>query len=756
MGLNDGEYASILQTLGREPTQTELGMFAVMWSEHCGYKYSRPILSRFRQYREAQAAGALENAGHIALDKDLGIVFKVESHNHPSAVEPFQGAATGVGGILRDIFTMGARPVAILNSLWFGDLDDARSRYLFENVVAGIGHYGNCVGVPTVAGETHFHPCYRSNPLVNAMAVGVVPLRNLAKAAATGTGNPVIYVGSATGRDGIHGATFASTELNEGSESRRPNVQMGDPFLEKLLIEATLEALATGAITGIQDMGAAGLTCSTSEMAARADVGIEIDVRLVPLRDPSMSTYEIMLSESQERMLCVAQRGREREVLSVFERWGLHAAVIGHVTTDGVVRILDAGAIAAEVPAKALTDNCPVYHLEVRERPPIESAPRPVPEPLCAAGENDASGALTCGSALLQLLGSANGASKEWVHTQYDRSVQTQTVELPGSDAAVLALRGSEKGIALSIDGNSRWCRTDPFIGAQLVVAEAARNVACAGARPAGLTNCLNFASPEEPARFWEFRSAVDGIATAAEAFGIPVVSGNVSFYNETAGEPIWPTPVIGMVGILANPDRAVGAAFQRGDNGGQLALVSAFPAGAGPVSCGEYRSVICGDEGGPLPLIDLEAERRLFELLVAGHAEALFASCHDCSSGGLAVALAECCMLGRVGAAVVLRPEPAQTSVAARLFGENSGRVIVSLKNEAGLARLQQLGEAHSIVVEWIGTVGGEVLRVAIGAQTAFDCAVSQMQAVWRRAIPAMMIRAQAPTSASECVGAR
>ena len=662
MGLNDREYQQVLDTLGREPTLTELGMFSVMWSEHCGYKYSRPVLALFKNYKEAQETGALENAGVIPLDDNLGICFKIESHNHPSAVEPFQGAATGVGGILRDIFTMNARPVANLNSLRFGPLDDPRNRYLFDHAVAGISHYGNCVGVPTVAGEINFHPCYSGNPLVNAMSVGVVERKRVASAAAKGVGNPVIYVGSSTGKDGIHGATFASVELGPDSESKRPNVQMGDPFLEKLLIEATLEALATDYVVGIQDMGAAGLTCATCETTAKAGTGMEIDVRKVPLREADMTPYEIMLSESQERMLVIAQAGTEQRVMDIFKKWGLNAAVIGTVTNDGLVRVKDNGETVALVPAKALTNECPTYYLETEEPAYIKEVqafdfailPEPLVRPLSEitadmeaalldeqdslrtsanppdniqeifavietrlSSSNVQPATFTYSDALLKLLDSPNIASKGYVTEQYDSMVQTQTVAMPGSDAAILRIRGSKKGIAVKIDGNGRYGYLDPFIGGQIAVAEAARNVACVGARPAAVTDNLNFANPEKPTGFWQFRRSVEGIALATEAFGTPVVSGNVSFYNETPEYgPIFPTPTIGMLGILDDVNRRTQAAFRDDAEGDTIVLLTAYDDPTGGLGGSEYLSVVHGVEAGVPPRIDLDGEKRLHTLL--------------------------------------------------------------------------------------------------------------------------------------------
>ncbi len=788
MGLNHAEYEKILGILGREPTLTETGMFSVMWSEHCGYKYSRPVLSLFKTYKEAQETGALENAGVIPLDGELGIVFKVESHNHPSAVEPFQGAATGVGGILRDIFTMGARPIANLNSLRFGPLEDPRSRYLFEHAVAGISHYGNCVGVPTVAGEIYFNACYSGNPLVNAMSVGVVSLKKIASAAAKGVGNPVVYVGSATGKDGIHGATFASQELGEDSDSKRPNVQMGDPFLEKLLIEATLEALATGAVVGIQDMGAAGLTCSTCEMAAKGNTGMEIDVRKVPLREGDMTPYEIMLSESQERMLLVAEKGREGEVMKVFEKWGLHGAVVGEVTGDGITRIRDNGEIVAEIPSKALTDECPTYFLETEEPAYIKAVQSfnfsTLPEPnerishelgtmlsrwdadppldfaeaksgfLSEVAETveklktiEAEGRtphneITYGDTLVRLLDSPSIASKAWVTEQYDSMVGTQTVHSPGSDAAILRIKGTPKGIAVKLDGNGRYGYLDPFVGGQIAVAEAARNVVCVGARPAAVTDNLNFANPEKPTGFWQFRRSVEGIASATEAFGTPVVSGNVSFYNETPDGPIHPTPTIGMLGILDDVNKRCGAAFREDGEGDSIILLSAYDDPNGGLGGSEYLAVIHGIEAGVPPKLDLEGEKRLHAVVLTGIGEGLFAHCHDISDGGLAVCLAESAMLSEIGAAILLPAKDftAALPASAHLFGEAQGRVVVSVRTEKQVRRVEQLAASQGVKAAWIGTVGGPDLRMGLGPKLLLEVPVKTLSEASQNAIPRRM----------------
>ncbi len=731
MGLNDGEYAQILSTLGREPTLTEVGMYAVMWSEHCGYKYSRPVLRLFSRYKEAQDTGAVENAGVIDIGGNIGVVMKMESHNHPSAVEPFQGAATGVGGILRDIFTMGARPIAILNSLRFGPIDaesgDAHTRYLFEHVVGGISHYGNCVGVPTVGGEITFHHSYTGNPLVNAMAVGVVPMDRIASAGARGVGNPVLYVGSATGRDGIHGATFASVELGPDSESKRPNVQMGDPFAEKLLIEATLEALATGGIVGIQDMGAAGLTCATCEMSAKGGVGMDVDVRAVPQRESGMTPYEIMLSESQERMLTVIERGREDEVAHVFHRWGLNAVVIGHVTDTGRVVLKDGGTIVADVPARSLADDCPTYTLAASEPAYIKEVQ--------SADFSDLPEPDDYNAVLLRLLASPTIASKRWVYDQYDSMVQTQTTVLPGAaDAAVLRLRDSGgKGLALTTDCNPRYCYLDPYEGARLAVAEAARNLSCVGATPLAVTDCLNFASPEKPEGFWQFRRAVEGLADACEALGTPVISGNVSFYNETPERAIFPTPTVGMVGLLPEADKRVTMGFK--DQGDPVYLI-----GGGEPALGgsEYLAVVHGREVGRPPALDMDAEKRLQAFLRDAISRGLLQSAHDVSDGGLAVTLAECCMAGGIGAHADLGRVNAL-----ELFGERATAALISVSpdcQEPLQALLDERGVAFSLFGEVVTLWDGDWLSVVPDNGAGLKLRVADLRAACEGAIPQAM----------------
>ncbi len=728
MGLIDSEYALIVQLMGREPRLTELGMFAVMWSEHCGYKYSRPILATFKRYKEAIEGAGLENAGVIDIGDGLGITMKVESHNHPSAVEPYQGAATGVGGIIRDILTMGARPIAGLNSLRFGPIRDgeaepevvARNRFLFAHIVAGIAGYGNCVGVPTVAGEINFHPRFSGNPLVNAMCVGMVKLDEVTTAAASGPGNPVIYLGSATGKDGIHGATFASDALGEDNEAKRPNVQIGDPFAEKQLIEATLEALQTGAIVAIQDMGAAGLTCSTIEMASQGSVGMVVDLDKVPMRESDMTGYELMLSESQERMLAVTHAGRENEVLDVFRKWGLKAAVIGHITDDGVVTIRRHGVIEAQLDPKLLTDHCPTYTTEYSEPEYFREAGRFDPSTLPQVDAKDA---------LLRLLAVPDLASKRWVFQQYDQQVQTQTSLMCGQgDAAVLLPRGTAKGLALKIDGNARQTYLHPYRGGQLAVAEAARNVACTGAKPVAVTDGLNFGNPQMSHVYWQFKEAVQGIADAAEAMGTPVVSGNVSFYNQSDLGEVLPTPLIGMLGILDDGTKRVGVAPSEP---AELWLVSVPlpPDPHGGLGASTYLAEIHGLETGYPVAPDLAGERRLGEFLVQGVANGSILSAHDTSEGGLAVALAEIALAS------------ADLNVVARLvetlwFGEVPGRVLVSTHVAS---ELSQLASQAQLTFERLGDIksseGNEGLAI-----NGVVWNRSQLVAAYECAIPNVM----------------
>ena len=724
-GLTSDEYEKIKQLLGqREPTLTELGIFSVMWSEHCSYKSSRVHLKRLPTRSKRVLQGPGENAGIIDIGDGWACAFKIESHNHPSFIEPFQGATTGVGGILRDIFTMGARPVAVMDSLRFGPItnngtphafvpggspgvpslgpaaarpaDVHKNHSILEGVVSGVASYGNCFGVPNLGGETKFEPCYSGNPLVNAFALGLVRKDEIFYARAAGEGNPVIYVGSKTGRDGIHGATMASEEFSEASEAKRPNVQVGDPFLEKLLLEACLEAMQTGAIIGIQDMGAAGLTCSTCEMGGRGSVGIEIELDRVPQRETGMSAYEIMLSESQERMLLVAQKGREQEVLLVFKKWGLDAVEVGFVTTDNKLRVRHHGEVVAEIPNQALTDEAPVYKRPLaRWEPPV---PREIPEWV----KFDKSVDLT--QHLMRLLASPNICGKRWVWQQYDHMVQTNTVDAPGAgDAGVIRIKGSHRGLSMALDGNGRWCYLDPRLGAMHAVAEAARKVACSGATPMAATNCLNFGNPEKPHIMWQFSQTIDGITAACEELEIPITGGNVSFYNETLGEGIYPTPVLGVVGVVEDVRKTAKMPFISAGRtivllrGGEAADLTDVESEFGS---SEYAKEILGAVWGYPPELDLEMEAALQKTVVEAIQQGLLDSAHDCADGGLAVALSEK-TFAMIGARVNLATSglPAQFI----LFGEDATRIVVSC-DPINLARIQQIAKNHGIAAEVIG----------------------------------------------------
>jgi phosphoribosylformylglycinamidine synthase subunit PurL len=745
-GLTPEEYARIQKILGREPNFTELGIFSVMWSEHCSYKSSKVHLRRLPTRGPQVLQGPGENAGVVDIGDGLAAAFKMESHNHPSYVEPFQGAATGVGGILRDIFTMGARPIAVLDSLRFGPISSsasgalatgevdnetiARNRRIVDGVVRGIAHYGNCFGVPTVGGEVQFEPDYSANPLVNVLALGIAKKEDLFFAKARGVGNPVIYVGAKTGRDGIHGASLlASAEFTEESQQKRPNVQVGDPFMEKLLLEACLEAMQTGAVVAIQDMGAAGLTSSSSEMASRGGLGIEIELDRVPQREPGMTPYEMMLSESQERMLLVAERGREQEVLKVFAKWGLDAVEIGRVTEDGLVRVLHHAQVVAEIPAHALAEEGPVY-----QRPLAQPAP-------AAQGrlvEFGVSGAnLT--EKFRALLAAPAIASKRWIWEQYDHMVRTNTLEAPGAgDAAVVRIKGTKRALALAADGNGRWCRLDPFAGAQLAVAEAARNVACSGAKPMAATNCLNFGSPEKPEVMWQFSRAIDGIAEACTALEIPITGGNVSFYNETLGRSIDPTPVLGVLGMIEDASRALGMAF-RAEGDVILLLDGNAAAGGSPenaakeFSSSEYARTIRGIEAGAPPAVNLSAEKRLIALLVALAGDGKLQSAHDVSDGGLAVTLAESCFAsdGYSARVSLTSKEPDE----AMLFGERGARAIVSVTPE-NVAAVRQIAAQYEVAVVELGRVARGEFRIQLNGQTLVSADVPSLADAWNGAL--------------------
>ncbi|RUT08926.1 phosphoribosylformylglycinamidine synthase subunit PurL [Dulcicalothrix desertica PCC 7102] len=700
-GIKPEEYQEIFNRLGRHPNKAELGMFGVMWSEHCCYKNSRPLLKQFPTTGKRVLVGPGENAGVVDIGDGLQLAFKIESHNHPSAVEPFQGAATGVGGILRDIFTMGARPIAVLNSLRFGSLEDSRTQRLFQGVVAGISHYGNSVGVPTVGGEVYFDPAYSGNPLVNVMALGLMETPEIVKSGASGFGNPVLYVGSTTGRDGMGGASFASAELSSESMDDRPAVQVGDPFLEKSLIEACLEAFKTGAVVAAQDMGAAGITCSTSEMAAKGGVGIEFDLDKVPVRETGMVPYEYLLSESQERMLFVAHKGREQELIDIFHRWGLQAVVAGTVIEEPIVRILFKGEIAALIPASALAENTPLYERALLKEPPeyAQKAWEWTPEklPNCTASGIEVQGKkLSWNDVLLTLLDTPTIASKRWVYRQYDHQVQNNTVMLPGgADAAILRLRPLEgvqnstfsSGVAATVDCNPRYVYLDPYEGAKAVVAEAARNLSCVGAEPLAVTDNLNFGSPEKPIGYWQLSEACRGLAEGCRELETPVTGGNVSLYNETLdsqGNPqaIYPTPVVGMVGAISNLNNICGQAWQK--PGDVIYLLGVTVQSKTELGASEYLATIHNTIAGKPPRIDFDLERRVQKVCREGIHLNWIRSAHDCAEGGLTVALAECCIASKCGATIeLLSSDIANIRPDELLFGESGARIVVSVPPE-------------------------------------------------------------------------
>jgi phosphoribosylformylglycinamidine synthase len=731
-GLTPNEYERLVAMIGREPTFTELGIVSALWSEHCSYKHSRPLLRTLPTKAPWVLQGPGENAGVIAIGDGLAVAFKIESHNHPSAVEPYQGAATGVGGILRDVFTMGARPIALLNSLRFGSLDSARVRYLFAGVVKGIGDYGNCVGIPTVGGEVVFDPAYEGNPIVNAMCVGLLEEKDLMRAVAQGVGNPIIAVGARTGRDGIHGASFASEDLSEASDAKRPRVQVGDPFTEKLLLEASLELIHSGHIVAIQDMGAAGLTSSSAEMAARGDVGIVIDTAKVPAREEGMTPYELLLSESQERMLVVAKRGHEQRVREILEKWDLTAAVIGEVIAEPVYRVTEGDRVVAEFPGIRLVTDCPTYEPDARESDDIRR--RRNQDVAGIAERAEESDPLWT---LEQLLGSPTIASKRWVYQQYDHTVRTNTVVGPGSDAAVVRVRGTDRAIALSTDCNGRYVYLDPRAGARIAVAEAARNVACAGGRPRAITNNLNFGNPRKPEVYFQLREAVAGIAEACTALETPVTGGNVSLYNESPLGAVYPTPVIGMVGVIESLPHVTRSHFT-GDRDGIVLLGE----NTAELGASEYLQRIHGVVAGAPPRCDLAAERRLVDALLDAIGSGAVRSAHDCADGGLAVALAECVMLDRerlTGATVDLSDWSA-LPLRALLFGEAQGRVIVSTPDALNVLAIAR---RHGVPATTIGTVHAEggALDITIG-ERSLHFPVARLAEAYHEAIPRIMQR--------------
>src|SRR4026208_107131 len=726
--LTDEEYQKIVKILGREPNITELGMFSGMWAEHCSYKSSRVHLKKWPTTGPRVVQGPGENAGAVDIGDGLCAVFKMESHNHPSFIEPYQGAATGVGGILRDIFTMGARPIALLDSLRFGGLDNAKNRHLVKGVVSGIAGYGNCLGVPTVGGEIVFNDIYSLNPIVNVFCLGIAHRDKIFLGTAAGVGNPVIYFGSKTGRDGIHGATMASDSFDDQSEQKRPTVQVGDPFQEKLLLEACLELMANDLLVGIQDMGAAGLTSSSCEMASRAGNGIELDLTHVPRREPGMTPYELMLSESQERMLMVAKAGKEDECLSICRKWDLDVAVVGKVTGDGRLRVLDQGQVVAEIPAKALADDGPRY-----ERP---YSPPAYQDMLTNLNYDSIPDVKDANAALLTLLSSPTIASKRWVYEQYDHMVRTNTIVRPGSDAAVVRIKGTNKAVAMTVDCNGRYCLLHPYEGARLAVVEAARNLVCSGAEPIGLTDCLNFGNPERPDIMWQFVLAIEGLKDACEHFNIPIVSGNVSFYNETNGLSIYPTPMLGMVGLIDEADRAMTQWFR--DEGDAIVLLGKTREDLGG---SEYLKVLQHREQGSPPFLSLDIEKALQDFALKVIHEGLVQSAHDCSDGGLAVALAECCVSG---------PRAAQGAVGtlglgllrrdALLFGESQSRIILSTRPTAVESILSRAAEA-GVPAAQIGTVGGgrlviEVEPGKVSDGCRIDLPIRQVSDCWVHAI--------------------
>ena len=740
-GLTSQEYGRLIDMLGRVPTFTELGIVSALWSEHCSYKHSRPVLKTLPTTAPYVLQGPGENAGVIAIGDGLAIAFKIESHNHPSAVEPYQGAATGVGGILRDVFTMGARPIAMLNSLRFGSLDDSRVRYLFSGVVRGIGDYGNCVGIPTVAGEIVFDPAYANNPLVNAMCVGLLHEKDLIRARAEGIGNPIIAVGARTGKDGIHGASFASEDLSATSDAKRPRIQVGDPFTEKLLLEASLELIKSGHIVAIQDMGAAGLTSSSAEMAERGDVGVTIDVTRVPTRESGMTPYEILLSESQERMLVVAKRGHEHHVSEILTRWDLTAAVIGEVIAEPVYRVTEGERVVAEFPGSRLVTDCPSYAPGARESDAIRQlraadpmAIRERPE------ENDPLWTLE------RLLSAPTIASKAWAYRQYDSTVRTNTVVGPGGDAAVLRIRGTNKAIAVKTDCNGRYVYLDPRVGGRIAVAEAARNVACTGARPMAITNCLNFGNPTRPEVFHQLKEAVAGIGEACRALGTPVTGGNVSLYNESPAGAVYPTPVIGMVGLIDDLSHITRASFQH--DGDAVLLIGEMGAELGG---SEYLATIHGQVLGAPPRCDPALEKAGIDALLEAIRAGAVASAHDCSDGGLAVALAECCVGSldcQSGADIDLS---AWSNIRNRaiLFGESQGRFVVS---SPAPERVLAISLAAGVPCVRIGTVrrGADALTIKL-PQSALKAPLDRLRRAYHDTIPAIMSRTPEHTTFDE-----
>lgn len=731
MGLTDEEYRKIEDILGRKPNYIELGIFSVMWSEHCSYKTSKLILRKFPTEGKQVLQGPGENAGIVDIGDGQAVVFKIESHNHPTAVEPYQGAATGVGGILRDVFTMGARPIALLNSLRFGELNNVRSRFLFSGAVSGIADYGNCIGVPTVGGEVYFEDCYQENPLVNAMCVGIINHSDIKRGTANGVGNLVMAVGARTGRDGIHGATFASEELSEDSTAKRPAVQVGDPFMEKLLMEACLEMIQKGYVVGIQDMGAAGLTSSSCEMASRAGTGIEIDLLKVPRREEGMTAYELMLSESQERMLVVVEPNAADKVKEIFDKWDLEAFVIGRVTGDRMLKLFEGKKLIADLPIKAIIDEAPVYNRPVAEPEYIKEIRGffldEIPQP------SDYK------EVLIKILSSPNIASKRWVYEQYDHMVGINAVVRPGSDAAVLRIKDTNKGIALTTDCNSRYCYLDPYLGGKIAVAEAARNLVCAGALPLAITNCLNFGNPEKPEIMWQFIKAVEGMSEACKVLNTPVTGGNVSFYNETKDKAIYPTPVVGMVGLIDDINMRCTQEFKSKDD--VILLVGeTFEELGGS----EYLKVIHKVSAvGVPPKLDLKLEKKVQQSVLHLIKSGFIKSAHDVSEGGLAVAIAESCIGGNIGADVFLEEKMLKDMrLDMVLFSETQSRIIISVDDE-NLSEVKNYLDEADVPYSVLGNVGGVNLKIRTASslnELIINVAVNELESNWREAIECLM----------------
>ncbi len=714
--LSPDEYKKICTLLDRKPNSCELAIFSAMWSEHCSYKSSRIHLKRFPTEGEHVIEGPGENAGVVDIGEGMVAVFKIESHNHPSYIEPYQGAATGVGGILRDIFTMGARPVALLNSLRFGPLDVPKNRYLLEHVVEGIAAYGNCMGVPTIGGEIYFHEVYSKNPLVNVFCLGIAKRSEIVTAKAGGVGNPVIYVGSKTGRDGIHGATMASAELTEAAEKRH-TVQVGDPFTEKRLLEACLELFKSDAIVGIQDMGAAGLTSSSSEMADRGKTGLDIDLLKVPRREEGMIPEELMISESQERMLIVAKKGREAEVEKIFHKWDLDFSVIGVVTDDQMLRVREGDTIVAEIPVYALTSEAPVYERPIK--------PPKFQEIIQSLNVDLLQEPSSYSETLLTLLASPTLASKEWVYRQYDHMVQTNTVTGPGADAAVIRLKGSKRALAMTVDGNSTYCLLNPYYGGAITVAEAARNLVCVGALPIALSDCLNFANPEKPETMWHFSACIEGMVDACERFSIPVVSGNVSFYNEALDQGIYPTPVIGMVGLIKSLETPLTPGFK--EAGEHIILIGETREEFGGTV---YLKEIHSQERGYPPVLDFGKEKRVQDVVLKAAEAGILTAAHDCSEGGLALALADCCLLSEAGVGAIIKLQPQTIRMDGTLFSESQSRIVVTVKEEQ-LPALFTLIEEGSVPHTQLGVTGGNQLKIDLETQnkTIIQVPISKMR---------------------------